>query len=321
MTSYCKNRCEYQWKKGRFGECNCISKRKCKFRVYAKQLRGEGGTVQIKSMDLAHRCDYQSHNRKVTYAYLADKYLKDWRDNPTWKLSAFMLKCRRDLGVEGDAAEQYKRVWDYGATVRKYNEGSNAVVKCERIERPPPLFQRMYICLQPYKEGFMDRCKPILGVDGCHLRGPYPGILLTAVGKDGNNNIFPVVWWIPDFLQIYRLEARAKPILTMMEWIRRWVMKRCCQKREGLLKFEGLIMPSVVKMVEKQKEYIRNCDVNQADVWESEVDHTGDTFVVDLEKKKCGCFRWELMGIPCCPVLACIEKKRLNYEDYVHEAY
>ena len=65
--------------------------------VYAKELRGEGGTVQIKSMDLAHRCGYQSHNRKVTSAYLADKYLEDWSDNPTWKLSALMMKCRRDL--------------------------------------------------------------------------------------------------------------------------------------------------------------------------------------------------------------------------------
>lgn len=40
----------------------------------------------------------------------------------------------------------------------------------------------------------MAGCRPLLGVDGCHLRGLYPGILLTSVGKDGNNNIFPVAW-------------------------------------------------------------------------------------------------------------------------------
>lgn len=38
----------------------------------------------------------------------------------------------------------------------------------------------------------MAGCRPILGVDGAHLKGAYPGILLTAVGKDGNNDIFPV---------------------------------------------------------------------------------------------------------------------------------
>ena len=26
------------------------------------------------------------------------------------------------------------------------------------------------------------------------MKGPFPGVLLTAVGKDGNNNIFPVAW-------------------------------------------------------------------------------------------------------------------------------
>ena len=108
-------------------------------------------------MNLNHVCGFQSYNSKVTSEYLAEKYLDDWRDNPTWKLSTFMLKCRRDLGVEvkyykaynarqralymiyGDAAEQYKKVWDYVATVRKYNHGSSAFVKVDSIERPPPL--------------------------------------------------------------------------------------------------------------------------------------------------------------------------------------
>ncbi|XP_010689239.2 uncharacterized protein LOC104902975 [Beta vulgaris subsp. vulgaris] len=116
-------------------------------------------------------------------------------------------------------------------------------------------------------------------------------------------------------------EARVKPVLSLMEWIRRWVMKRSYQKTDGLKKYEGLIMPSVVKMIAKQKEYVRKCDVNQADVWEFEVDYENETYAVNLLEKKCGCYRWELLGIPCCHALACIEKKRLNYEDYVHVAY
>ena len=40
----------------------------------------------------------------------------------------------------------------------------------------------------------MAGCRPILGVDGAHLKGEFPDILLTAVRKDGNNNIFPVAW-------------------------------------------------------------------------------------------------------------------------------
>lgn len=118
-------------------------------------------------------------------------------------------------------------------------------------------------------------------------------------------------------------DARTKPILSMMEWMRRYVMKRCSAKRNGLKNFKGVIMPSVEKMLEKAADQVRNCDVAQADVWEFEVDHlsTGESYVVNLEKKTCGCFRWDLLGIPCYHALACIVRQRLNVEDYVHQAY
>lgn len=49
-------------------------------------------------------------------------------------------------------------------------------------------------------------------------------------------------------------QARIMPILSLMEWIRRYVMKRSCAKREGLKDFEGLITPSVVKMIERGRK-------------------------------------------------------------------
>ena len=58
------------------------------------------------------------------------------------------------------------------------------------------MFQRMYLCLPACKEGFVVGCRPIIGVDGAHLKGQFLGILLTAVGKDGNNNIFPIAWTV-----------------------------------------------------------------------------------------------------------------------------
>ncbi|XP_021851595.2 uncharacterized protein [Spinacia oleracea] len=116
-------------------------------------------------------------------------------------------------------------------------------------------------------------------------------------------------------------EAREKPILSLMEWIRRYMMKRCCAKREGLKQFVGLIMPSVLKMIERGQKEVSKMRLIQSDLYEFEVDHDGDTFVVNLQTKTCGCYRWTLMGIPCWHALACIAKRRLNYEDFVHPAY
>ncbi|XP_021744639.1 uncharacterized protein LOC110710621 [Chenopodium quinoa] len=116
-------------------------------------------------------------------------------------------------------------------------------------------------------------------------------------------------------------EARCKPILQLMEWIRRYVLARCFAKKEGLKIFEGEIMPSVVKMVHRGLQESGSMRINQADLNEFEVDHGDDTFVVNLETQTCGCYRWTLMGIPCWHALACIQLKRLNYEHFIHPAY
>lgn len=116
-------------------------------------------------------------------------------------------------------------------------------------------------------------------------------------------------------------EARTKPILQLMEWIRRYVMGRFVAKKEGLTKIRGLIMPSVVKLIERGLEQVSKMTLRQADLFEFEVDHEEFTYVVNLESKTCNCNRWTLMGIPCWHALACMEVKRLNYEQYVHPAY
>lgn len=116
-------------------------------------------------------------------------------------------------------------------------------------------------------------------------------------------------------------DARSKPILSLMEWIRRYVMKRCCAKRNGLKSFDGVIMPSVVKMIHNGLLQVSKMKINQAGLHEFEVDDDGDTFVVNLKNKVCGCYRWSLMGIPCWHALACIVKRRLQYEEFVHVAY
>ncbi|KAL5550214.1 hypothetical protein UlMin_000390 [Ulmus minor] len=46
------------------------------------------------------------------------------------------------------------------------------------------------------KQGFLEACKPLVGVDGCHVKGPYTCQLLSVVGADSNNCIFPIAYSI-----------------------------------------------------------------------------------------------------------------------------
>ena len=40
--------------------------------------------------------------------------------------------------------------------------------------------------------GFHNGIRPIISLDGCHLKGVYGGQLLSAVRRDGNDNLFPI---------------------------------------------------------------------------------------------------------------------------------
>ena len=60
----------------------------------------------------------------------------------------------------------------------------------------PDMFERMYLCFEACKRGFKEGYRPLIGIDGCHLNGLAGGQLLTAVGIDANNQIFPIAFAI-----------------------------------------------------------------------------------------------------------------------------
>lgn len=74
---------------------------------------------------------------------------------------------------------------------------STVQVEFEEAEHGPKKkwFKRMCICLGPLKKGFKDGCKPIIGLDGCHLNGAYGGQLLSAVGVDCNDGMYHIISW------------------------------------------------------------------------------------------------------------------------------
>jgi hypothetical protein len=57
-------------------------------------------------------------------------------------------------------------------------------------------FRGIYICYGAMKTGFKLSGRGVLGVDGCFMKGPYPGQILTAVDVDANNGIYPVAFEI-----------------------------------------------------------------------------------------------------------------------------
>ncbi|XP_056695887.1 uncharacterized protein [Spinacia oleracea] len=116
-------------------------------------------------------------------------------------------------------------------------------------------------------------------------------------------------------------DARDKPILTQMEWLRRYMMKRNNDKWEAAKKVEGKFMPYVQTVFDGLEKLARSCIVQQSRDDNYEVQLKGDQCVVDLEQRTCSCYQWELTGIPCVHAFACMLEKRVDPELYVHPYY
>ena len=46
--------------------------------------------------------------------------------------------------------------------------------------------------LDACKRGFLSGCRPVICLDGCHIKTKFGGQLLTAVGMDPNDCIYPI---------------------------------------------------------------------------------------------------------------------------------
>lgn len=121
------------------------------------------------------------------------------------------------------------------------------------------------------------------------------------------------------------LEAREKPILTMLEWIRQYLMTRLQENRDKAKKRwkdKLKLCPKIKKTVEQNMEKSSECIPIKSDDLHYEIScYDGSRFTVDLSKHSCSCRKWELTGVPCRHGMSAICCQGLNPEDFVHQCY
>uniref|UniRef100_A0A2N9FBT4 Uncharacterized protein n=1 Tax=Fagus sylvatica TaxID=28930 RepID=A0A2N9FBT4_FAGSY len=188
----------------------------CPFELFFGKMANED-TWQLKLMKDEHNCGTQLKNKHASYKWLGKHLVEDVKNDPKVKTisikrqvaAKFNVHISRHVAyrakrvakqlINGSCKEQYAQLGDYSEELIRSNPGSNSIIHTERPQpHLQPRFGRFYICLDACKRGFLAGCRPFIGLDGCHLKGQYTGQLLTAIGKDANNGVYPIAYAVAE---------------------------------------------------------------------------------------------------------------------------
>ncbi|XP_052289946.1 uncharacterized protein LOC127899849 [Citrus sinensis] len=190
-----------------YGKCK-ISE--CPWYVMGGKIKGNGGFA-IKELQKKHECRQTGKSVAVNNKWIAEKIKRKVVVDPHVKISVlreFMLetygvrigdlklyrgreRARKD--INGDHARGYEDLFQYAAVIHKYDPGAICKVLCDVVTRPKKvLFQRFFMAFPTQKNALNNGCRPYIGLDGCHLKSKYGGVLLAAVGMDANNGMVPL---------------------------------------------------------------------------------------------------------------------------------
>nr|GEY33382.1 hypothetical protein [Tanacetum cinerariifolium] len=235
---------------------------KCLWRCYARRMTDEK-TFPCISLNDEHTCVRNfNFGALVNYKWIAKIFGDKIKANPNIRLCNIAnlvmkrYKCQVSLNqcinakkyalteYEKSIDEHYSMLRSYGKAILDSNPGSTINLRVTVNSDGKTYFDRFYVCFVGLADGWKASYRKIIALDGCFLRSPNQSEILTAIGKDVNNHIYPMAWAVVDrgceamencFSECFNIvivNVRHKPLLTMLEAIGVIVLERVNKMRE-----------------------------------------------------------------------------------------
>jgi hypothetical protein len=210
ITEYCLlNRVDIKMPRNEKKRLRAHCEDDCPWNLYASNDTRTKDSLMIKTFNGHHTCHRKWSLKKCTSRWLSQKYLESFRADQKMSLTNFARIVQKEWNltpprttlararriamkiIHGDEEEQYNQLWNYAHELRRSNPGSTFFLNLSGN-----LFSSLYVSLDACKRGFLASCRPIICLDGCHLKTKHGGIMLTAVGINPNDCIYPIAFGV-----------------------------------------------------------------------------------------------------------------------------
>ncbi|OMO71489.1 Transposase, MuDR, plant [Corchorus capsularis] len=185
----------------------------CPWLIYASYDKTTK-SFQVRRFDSKHRCERAFTTARLSYKVLSNFITDDVHRDPYIKNDTLIHNVNVKFGFDVNLSmvrrakkllvdevflnyeKEFSHLEEYAAALKEHSPGTSVWMKCniDDPEKPGKVFERYYICIEGLKKGFTLGCRQFLGLDGCWLKSLTKGELLVAVGRDANNQMFPVAW-------------------------------------------------------------------------------------------------------------------------------
>ena len=188
------------------------SETECPWRIRAS-LHKNDGTFGIRTCNLKHSCGVDNlkdrGHPKADANWIAYQIREKVKTDPSYKPCVAVNDIHRAFGVvvpyhrawvgkelavrdiHGDECESFDKLRWFCDVLRETNPGSIADLE---IFPDTMKFRRIFISIAACVAGFVKGCRPMLFLDGTHIKSKWKGCLLSAVCKDADNGMFTVAY-------------------------------------------------------------------------------------------------------------------------------
>lgn len=194
----------------RLGAC-CIAG--CPFKLYSSWDSRRACFV-VKTIQNEHTCcRNMKKNIQLKSTWAAQQLLEVFKSRPHWPASeiketirrAYRVVVSRDFAyktkreahklLHGSMVDHYNKLGRYIQALRVASPESHIVLLTDSSnEDKPPVFQRLFMGFDGLKKGWIEGCKRVICIDACFLKTFLGGQLMAAVGRDGNDQMYPIAW-------------------------------------------------------------------------------------------------------------------------------